>query len=51
MKMTEISKPGWDSWVGVGRDVQWYVRELEYRIIELQTRLSNADGLHAQDLG
>ena len=48
--MHDISKPEWDSWVGVGRDVLRYVQGLEWRIKELEARLSNAERLHAEQL-
>lgn len=37
--------------MGVGRDVLRYVQQLEWRIKELETRLSNAERLHAQEMG
>jgi uncharacterized coiled-coil protein SlyX len=48
--LADINKPGWDSWVGVGQDVLRYVQQLEWRIKELETRLSNAERLHAQEM-
>ena len=36
--------------MGVGRDVLRYVQQLEWRIRELETRLSNAERLHTQEM-
>ena len=45
----QITKPGWDSWVGVPLDVQWYARRLESRASELQARLADIGSLYAEE--
>jgi transposase len=50
VKLPEISKQGWDARVGIGHKVLRYVQQLEWGVKELETRLSNAERLHAQEL-
>lgn len=48
--MPEIIRPAWDAWEGIGHNVLRYVQQMEWRVKELETRLSNAERLHAQEL-
>jgi Transposase IS66 family len=50
-RLAGISKPGWDCWVGIGHEVLRYVQQLEWRVKELETRLSNAEWLFIREPG